>query len=635
MKELEILTESSFGLIPEKYVPNTQDNIGNFAEICNEIKRIDYLPFENVKIQFSSDTWEFAPMITDEYQLTRYHKFIFKSAHSQYKEILKFYIYDRITVGKVKIQTLVDYNKRLRRFSRHLGDNYIYSLEFVTLDTIKNFTNHLQEENCKMSTIQGYVNAILSLFRFYEERFPERKLLVSSREIENHYSAVWKQHGIEKKTPVKDRTPDVPNSFFNPYLSTAIKIMDSKDVDINERGIASLIVLFSQTGLRASQVITLKTNAIRKVSIMNNEKTAYFMTYTSIKKVGGNNTYVKGETILNDLGYRAYTTLVNIYKEHREKIGTDFLFCPTTTSNAPIGDTTLHNYIKKFCFQNAMEIGCVNVSDKYPELKTIKVSYCKEKCFAKDRSFYNNFKDDDEISYISTHQFRVHLCTELYYKNIPLAIIQHYMNHLSEDMADYYVRRSEFSAKEEEYANSVLKVIVEEGSKPLGANSDALISKINEFIEKGKFNVRKDIDTIISELKRRMPIKEKLGGICIKSGPKRDCSKDAATDEFYCAYGVCPNHFHLYTMADITYTRCKAIVKTMEHNEKQGFIRQSQKEKNKLIHVTKHSLIPELNQLNEELSKKGSQWIKEKHPNLEDIINNLETITEEVNSWIA
>lgn len=632
MKALETLTESSFGLISEKFIPNTQDNIGNFAEICNEIKRIDLLPFNKVTIPFSSDTWDFAPMITDEYQATRYTKFNFKDAHSQYKEILKFYIYDRITVKKVKIQTLVDYNKRLRVFSRYLGDNYIYSLEFVTLDTIKNFTDSLLEEkNLKMSTIQGYVNPILGLFRFYEERFPERNLLVSSREIEKHYNAIWKRHGIARKTPVKDRTPDVPNAFFNPYLSRAIKIMDSKDADINTRGIASLIVLFSQTGLRESQVNTLKINAVREIGIMNNEKTAHFLTYTSIKKVGGNNTYVKGETILNDLGYKAYTTLVDIYKERRKQIGTDFLFCPTTTSNIPVCDTTIQTYMKKFCLDNAKEIDCVNVSDKYPELKTIKVSTLRARGYGKKY----DLKDDDEISYITTHQFRVHLCTELYYKNIPLSIIQHYMNHLSEDMADYYVRRSEFSEKEEEYANAVLKVIVEEGSKPLGANSDSLTSKIDEFIKKGKFNVSKDIDTIISELKRRMPIKEKLGGICIKSGPKRDCSKDAATDEFYCAYGVCPNHFHLYTMADITYTRCKAIVKTMEHNEKQGFIRQSQKERNKLIHVAKHSLVPELNQLKEELSKRGAQWIKEKHPNLEDIINNIEIITEEVNSWIA
>lgn len=633
MKNTEAFITDDFEYISEEYIPDSKDYIGNFPEICERIKRLDYLPIKNLNIQFSSDTWDFAPMITNEYQATKQLKLNFKTTHYQYKDVMKFYVYDTVTRGKIKIQTVYGYLKLLRPFSRHLGRNYIYSLDFVTLDTIKDFTEELERKGRRKSTIINYVGAIKDLFRFYERRMSSKKLLTSYSEIDSYYSDYFASTG-GYDVPVEDRTPDIPTEFFNPYLSTAIKIMDSKDADINRRGYASLIVLLSQTGLRASQVLTVKANAIRTIGILDNTKTAHFMEFVIIKRHNGNNTYHKSETILNDLAYKAYSTLVDIYKERRKKIGTDYLFCPTLAKSIPSSTSALETNIIDFCFENGRDIGCVNVSDKYPELSSYTVKEYRRLNPKKRKSVFEGYKDDDVISYPTTHQFRVHLCTELYHKNIPLSIIQHYMSHLSEEMADYYVRRSEFSAKEEEYASSVLKVIVEEGSKPLGGNSDALISKINEFIEKGNFNVKKDIDTIISELKRRMPIKEKLGGICIKSGPKRDCSKDASTDEFYCAYGVCPNHFHLYTMADITYTRCKAMVKTMEHNEKQGFIRQSQKEKNKLIHVAKHSLIPELKQLNEELSKKGSQWIKEKHPNLEDIINNLETITEEVNSWI-
>ena len=131
-----------------------------------------------------------------------------------------------------------------------------------------------------------------------------------------------------------------------------------------------------------------------------------------------------------------------------------------------------------------------------------------------------------------------------------------------------------------------------------------------------------------------MPIKEKYGGICIKSGPKRDCSKDAKTDEFYCSYNVCPNHFHLYTMADITYNKCKTILKTIKHNKDNGFIRQSEKEQNKLNHVVKSHLLPELKQLKEEVMKKGEVWIKEKYPQITSIIDNYDAILKEVDSWI-
>ena len=87
-------------------------------------------------------------------------------------------------------------------------------------------------------------------------------------------------------------------------------------------------------------------------------------------------------------------------------------------------------------------------------------------------------------------------------------------------------------------------------------------------------------------------------------------------------------------MADISYTRCKTLYKTMEHNKTQGFIRQSQKEKNKLVYVTENSLKPELEQLKDKINDKGSDWIKNKYPALIPIIDNLDTITKEVESWM-
>ena len=72
----------------------------------------------------------------------------------------------------------------------------------------------------------------------------------------------------------------------------------------------------------------------------------------------------------------------------------------------------------------------------------------------------------------------------------------------------------------------------------------------------------------------------------------------------------------------------------MEHNKTQGFIRQSQKEKNKLVYVTENSLKPELEQLKDKINDKGSDWIKNKYPALIPIIDNLDTITKEVESWM-
>lgn len=398
-------------------------------------------------------------------------------------------------------------------------------------------------------------------FDFYKLKFSNKDISCIYKEFDTFRATLKSIKDLKDE----DKTQDIPKEYFNRYLATAVKVMNSNDADINDRGIACLMVLLSQTGLREGQLRTLKINALREISILDGEKTAFFMKFVISKRKDS----PVGETFLNPLAYRAYTTLVDIFKEHRKKIKSDFLYTPTTLKEGPITPNTLSKHMIKFCLLHAEEIGCINVSDKYPELQTLKCDSNNNgakqrvlKLFIKEHNKYHN----DVISFPNCHQFRVHLCTELYFAGVNLEVIQHYMSHLSKDMTDYYIRHPEYSAKEEEFATSVLKTIIEEGTKPLGVQSDALISKIDEFIEKGSFNIEKDIDSIISGLKRRMPIKEKLGGICIKSGPKRDCSKDAMTDEFYCAYGVCANHFHLYTMANITYTRCKAIVKTMEHN---------------------------------------------------------------------
>lgn len=364
MKNSEAFIIDSFEYISQEYIPDSIDNVGNFKEICERIKRIDYLPIKNLNIQFSSDSWDFSPTIRNEYQATRQLKFNFKTAHHKYKDILKFYIYDTVTRGKIKIQTATGYLKLLRVFSRYLGRNYIYSLEFITLDTIKGFTNHLKDLGRKKTTITNYVSAIKDFFKFYERKMTDKKLLTSFKEIDSHYSSIFNNSGYT--IPVKDRTQDIPNDYFNPYLSTAIKIMNSDSVDINQRGYASLIVLLSQTGLRSSQALTLKINTLRTIGILDNTKTAHFMEFIVIKRHNGNNTYHKSETILNDLGYKAYTTLVDIYKNHREEIGTDYLFCPTTSRKLPISDSAFERNLIDFCFENGRDIGCVNVSDKYP-----------------------------------------------------------------------------------------------------------------------------------------------------------------------------------------------------------------------------------------------------------------------------
>ena len=208
------------------------------------------------------------------------------------------------------------------------------------------------------------------------------------------------------------------------------------------------------------------------------------------------------------------------------------------------------------------------------------------------------------LTYPSNHQFRVHVCTELYNKGVPLKYIQKFMAHLSSDMEGYYVRPTKKDPQEDmNFSLTTLEKIVTGEIKPLGGDS-GLSEKIQEFIEANKYNVKTDLKEICNELAQKIPIRQKTGGVCIKSSMLRECSKDAKTNEFYCAYGVCPNIFHFYYMADVSYRQTKELAETITINRERGLLKQVQKELNMLNTILHSKLLPELDELKSVISEK-------------------------------
>jgi len=183
------------------------------------------------------------------------------------------------------------------------------------------------------------------------------------------------------------------------------------------------------------------------------------------------------------------------------------------------------------------------------------------------------------LTFPTTQQFRVHVCTDLYHKGVPLQYVQKFMGHLSHEMQGYYVRPKNQIQENVEFSKRTLQNILSGRVTLLGSNSNDLTSKIQDFVEENHFNVQKDLDTIVNSLLNKIPIRQKMGGVCIKSSILRDCSVDAKTNEFYCAYGVCPNVFHFFYNIDISYRKAKELSQSIAINNSNGFIKQTQKEK--------------------------------------------------------
>jgi len=73
---------------------------------------------------------------------------------------------------------------------------------------------------------------------------------------------------------------------------------------------------------------------------------------------------------------------------------------------------------------------------------------------------------------------------------------------------------------------------------------------------------------------------------------------------------------------------------TYDANLKNGQTKAAQKEKIKIRDLLRRRLIPELDELDREISRKGKDTIIKQYPSLRDIIEGISGIREEVSSWM-
>lgn len=293
--------------------------------------------------------------------------------------------------------------------------------------------------------------------------------------------------------------------------------------------------------------------------------------------------------------------------------------------NLPVSGLSFNKSMLSFFSYYADKLDAIDSKDKYPQLQTTSIN---------NKPYMSLHTKAKTLTYPLTPQFRVHVCTELYHKGVPLKYIAKFMGHLTSQMEGYYVRPKENQIQEDiMFSKKVIKYVVSGNVNLLGSNAKEFSEKLKGFLKTNKYNVATDIDEIVEKLLKNIPVRNKTGGVCIKSSPLRECSKDSMSNELFCAYGVCPNIFHFFYMVEVSYRQGKELVNTIMANAKRGLKRQVQKELNMLQTITKQKVIPELDELKNELKKRGAKDILIDYPDLVDIIENFEDIYKEVEKW--
>lgn len=578
---------------------------------------VDKLPVKDLKISFNDDVWNFNPYfkgINDDS-----YKVIFTNLPDQLKDFSKFFVLYNI-MSKKKIPTT----------------NLRYSDAKSILLNIMNFTFHktiyvITTDDIKNEILRRNVSPITN-HNLYESVYQYYYFLINNYKLELPVEIkIIKNLGIEEKNKAKEKEEDnkltnIPEEYYTAILKAALTKMRDKKAEYNSRVTACLIVMLTQLGLRISDLVGLTIDQLHYKKLSKSGSIAYYIRYKSRKPSKPRQPMLEFDIFSNDLCTEAFQTIKKIRKNCTFSKDYNYLYVLNSTHNSkdefPVPRHRFNREYKSFLLETLPDY-----STREWEGITATTIYNKDAVGKKDDKRISIYPPD-------TRQYRVHLCTALYEAGVPLAYIQKYMGHLSDYMQGYYVRPKDTYQENIEYSERVIREIAGNDITPLGGTIGEDIKKnIQKFINENKFNVKTDIKEIMEILGDKVIIRGKTGGVCIKT-TLMPCSKDARTNEIMCAYNLCPNLFHFFYMIDVSYLNFKTLQETYSTNLSTGKSRAAQKELTRIKDLCRRRLIPELDELEKEINRKGKESIIEQYPTLLDTIENKDKIMEEISLWM-
>lgn len=566
------------------------------------------VPNTNNMVDFADDTWDFRPYIEDINSLN--YVINFKSSEEANK-YLKFYTIYEISKG-VKISTIKGKIGAFQSIINKIVDEY----KAFSLIMTDDLCQEVEERNIAEYRKRKYFSAIYEIYSFiiknYKNNLPVDIKKLKERTETYSYSTDRNKH------------QDIPEGFYNSIIKTMISILNNDLLKDNKRMTAGLVIICSQTGLRVQDLLGLKTDALYEKYLPVSGVKCHYLHFQSRKPSKGNTKMLEFDIFASQLCVEAFNKMLEIRKNciYAEQ---PYLYVtnPIKQPKKAFPETAemLRSQYERIMYEFLYD----EITKDWNGIQ-------------KTKSYVHN--DPDSPNYKETYysipnfmQYRVHLATSLYNKGVSLTYIEKYLGHLSECMKGYYIRPKDKFQENADYANNIIRKIVNKDMTPLGSMGDELKRNLKEFVAKGKYNVETDTEQIMNDLGEKMVIREKGGGYCCIKTSIIPCKHDARTNEMMCAAGLCPNIYHFYDNIDVTYMTFKGLQDSYEANLKNGFEKAAQKELNKMKDFIRRRLKPEVDELEKAVSKVGIKKFCEENADLSAIVQNIEEIRREMAVW--
>lgn len=572
-------------------------------------KVLDRVPEGGGRISFSSDRWDFVPYF--EKHSGPSYVLRFEGLPFEIKDACKFFAIYSMRMKK-SVPTV---NSRLGSF-KSLAVNVLAETAHgsISLVTTEEIVEEIEGRGAGHVRCHALYQSACQVLRFLERHFGF-ELLADVDELE--------ERGIRHNRASKDQAdarklPDIPAEYFDAILGAATEAMRDESAPFDERATACALVMLTQLGLRSGDLLGLGTGRLRSTTLPKSGRKASFIRYESRKPSKPHDRLLEFDMFSTALCTEAYETLAQVRERHPLAGEVDFLYLNSSVTDAeslPVENRFFNDQYLALLARRVPELS----AREWPGVPARKV-----KVDGAERV----------VSAPVSGQYRVHLCTALYNHGVPLTYIQKFMGHLSDSMVGYYARPKDTFQEDAAYSEKVIREMVSYDLTPLGGSQGPEIKqRLREFAEEGRFNVDSDIAAIVEALGSKVAIRAKRGGACIRAS-LMPCAQDARTDEVLCAYGLCPNIFHFFYTADITYADFLTLQQTYAANMAAGFGRAADKELAKMRDLCRRRLLPELDELDREIERKGEDWIESRYPALRGIIDRRDAIREEVSEWM-
>ena len=553
----------------------------------------DYVFLDKVIPNPFEDTWDLSVLMPGA---IRNQKISFCRYPENLKNLAKCYVIFRLLAG-IKPSTLKDDVIQLAKALEILAtmNRGLYEMELIT-----------NKQAQAVVEINPRCSAPLSLFLKFVSLVTDVKLQIDLEQFDRDRAKNWK---TIKQFPL------IPVKFFKRIMDVTDAVMHDETAPANDRMVACAIRIISQLATRTSEFLTMKTDALtnKYVPGLGNLHYITFMTYKSERGSSSRSVTVR----VGKIAHEAFLMLLELRKYSSLAVGTDILFAPvpnTSSKALPVSSAAFKRRYNKFFIRYMKE----ETEQDWEDIDRITV-----------------WGVPGKFSIPAIHSFRVNVCTELMHKKIGLDYIRQHLSHLTTAMTEMYARPAGLTEKDSDYVYNVIRSVTVDGAGLIGANGDDVAESIRTFIRENKIKVT---DMPIDELRKRFEgylfLSPKEGGLCcIKVGSdKTACnSSDHGIGRISCATGTCSNLYRLYYHLPVSLTDFRLARDAVRDAERQGYVAQADMERAKASRARAYAL-EEITELMKQLASRGDSVLDE-HPELIDIVENLDSVKKELEVW--